>query len=56
MENKQTKWFYKKGHYYFIVRSDSKTSWFCYENLDMVNNWTREIHQAKEFYEWYKTL
>ena len=22
MENKQTKWFYKKGHYYFIVRSD----------------------------------
>lgn len=55
-ENKQSKWFFKKGNYYFIVRSESKTSWFCYENLDLVNYWTREIFFAKEFHEWYKML
>jgi hypothetical protein len=55
-ENKQSKWFFKKGNYYFIVRSESKTSWFCYENLDLVNYWTQEIHFAKQFHEWYKNL
>jgi hypothetical protein len=28
-ENKNSKWFFKKGFYYFIVRSENKTSWFC---------------------------
>lgn len=55
-ENKNSKWFFKKGYYYFIVRSESKTSWFCYENLDLINYWTKEIQFAKEFHEWYKKL
>jgi len=46
----------KKGQYYFIVRSDSKTSYFCCDNLDLINFWTREIHAAKAFHEWYKNL
>jgi len=55
-EEKQSKWFFKKGQYYFIVRSDNKTSYFCNDNLDLVNYWPRVIHQAKEFHEWYKHL
>jgi len=54
-EEKQ-KWFFKKGMYYFIVRSDSKTSYFCMDNLDLVNYWTTEIHQAKAFHEWFIKL
>lgn len=56
LENKNHKWFFKKGYYYFLVRSEQKTSWFCYENLDLVNYWTKEIYFAKEFHEWYKRL
>lgn len=55
-EDKQSKWFFKKGQYHFIVRSDQKTSYFYHDNLDIINYWTREIHQAKEFNEWYKSL
>jgi hypothetical protein len=42
-EEKQAKWFFKRGQYYFIVRSDSKTSYFFLDNLDIVNCWTNEI-------------
>lgn len=39
--------------YYFVVRSDQKTSYFFLDNLDLANNWTQEIHRAKSFYEWF---
>lgn len=55
-EEKQAKWFFKRGQYYFIVRSDSKTSYFFLDNLDIVNCWTNEIRSAKEFYDWFQAL
>ena len=56
IQDKSSKWFFKKGQYHFIVRSDNKTSYFYHDNLDMINYWTAEIHQAKEFNGWYKSL
>lgn len=53
---KQSKWFFKRNQYYFIVRSDNKTSYFFCDNLDLVQYWQQEIHQAKEFNEWYRKL
>ena len=55
-EEKQSKWFFKKGQYYFIVRSDSKTSYFYLDNLDMINYWQTAIKEAKEFYKWFQKL
>jgi len=55
-EDKQAKWFFKRGQYYFIVRSDAKTSYFFLDNLDLINYWTNEIHDAKEFYDWFQAL
>jgi len=55
-EEKQAKWFFKKGQYYFIVRSEAKTCYFFHDNLDLVNYWIREIHDAKQFYEWFQIL
>ena len=49
----KSKWFFKKGQYYFIVRTLEKTSYFFLDNLDMVSQWAREIHQAKEFFDWF---
>ena len=49
----KNKWFCKKGHYYFIVRSEYKTSYFCSDNLNLVNYWTKAIHEAKDFYDWF---
>ena len=56
LEERQSKWFFKKGQYYFVVRSDNKTSYFYLDNLDLASYWTRAIHQAKNFYDWYQTL
>lgn len=56
LEERQAKWFFKKGQYYFIVRSEQKTSYFFHDNLDLVNTWCREIHKAKEFYDWFQQL
>lgn len=56
LESAQARWFFKRNHYYFIVRSDSKTSYFFHENLDLVNYWVSVIHEAKEFYEWFQKL
>jgi hypothetical protein len=53
LDEKQSKWFFKRSNYYFIVRSDSKTSYFYVDNLDMANYWANEIRFAKEFYDWY---
>jgi hypothetical protein len=55
-QEKQSKWFFKRGHYYFVVRSESKTSYFFLDNLDLANHWTSEILKAKEFYEWFQSL
>jgi len=55
-DERQSKWFFKKGQYYFIVRSNEKTSYFFMDNLDLVNYWTREIAQAKAFYDWFQSL
>ena len=56
LEEAKSKWFFKKGQYYFIVRSNDKTSYFFMDNLDLVNYWTKEISQAKKFYDWFQTL
>ena len=56
LEEKQGKWFFKKGQYYFIIRSESKTCYFFHDNLDLVQYWIHEIHHAKQFYEWFKML
>ena len=56
LDEKQSKWFFKRGNYYFIVRSDTKTSYFYLDNLDMANYWTNEIRFAKEFYDWYQKI
>jgi hypothetical protein len=49
----KSKWFFKKGQYYFIVRSNDKTSYFFMDNLDLVNYWTKEIDNAMKFYNWF---
>lgn len=36
----RSKWFFKRGHYYFIVRSETKTSYFFHDNLEMAKAWT----------------
>jgi hypothetical protein len=56
LDEKQSKWFFKRSNYYFIVRSDTKTSYFYVDNLDMANYWTNEIRFAKEFYDWYQKI
>ena len=43
LEAAQARWFFKRNHYYFIVRSDSKTSYFFHENLKLVNYWVNVI-------------
>ena len=55
-DESKSKWFFKKGQYYFIVRTLEKTSYFFLDNLDMVSQWAREIHQAKEFFDWFQSL
>ena len=37
----KSKWFFKRGHYYFIVRSESKTSYFFHESQEMAEEWTK---------------
>ena len=39
LDEKSSRWFFKKNYYYFIVRSDAKTSYFFMDNLDLVNTW-----------------
>lgn len=56
LDDKQARWFFKKNFFYFIVRSDSKTSYFFLEDLPAVSHWVAEIHEAKEFYEWFGRL
>mmetsp|Transcript_650 Transcript_650/g.761 ORF Transcript_650/g.761 Transcript_650/m.761 type:complete len:99 (+) Transcript_650:1480-1776(+) len=53
LEERQSKWFFKKGMFYFVVRAETKTSYFFSDNLDLAKHWTKEIHQAKEFYDWF---
>jgi hypothetical protein len=36
-DESKSKWFFKKGQYYFIVRTLEKTSYFFTDNLDMVS-------------------
>ena len=56
LEEKQVKWFFRRGQYYLIVRSDAKTCYFFLDNLDLIHYWTKEIHEAKEFYDWFQAL
>ena len=54
--NNQKQRFFKKNFFYFIVRSDNKTSYFFLEDLPLVSHWVAEIQEAKEFYEWFTRL
>lgn len=44
VEERQAKWFFKRDQFYFIVRSDSKTSYFFLDKLELAQFWTKEIH------------
>ena len=43
IKENQAKWYFKRNSYYFVIRSDNKTSVFFHDNLDLVNYWTSEI-------------
>lgn len=56
LEERQSKWFFKRDQFYFIVRSDAKTSYFFLDKLELAQFWTQEIHEAIEFYNWFLAL
>jgi len=49
-------WYQKKNMYYFQVRTAQKNSIFYLNNLDLVQFWINEIHQAKMFYGWLQSI
>lgn len=46
----QSEWFFKRGYYYFTIRTEEKRVHFYENNLDLIDFWVSEISLAKRFY------